>query len=241
MHLFYHSNWRILTVLPENEAKDLFDFVVENGFRTGTWLKKHHRSDVILIPFKNKRLVFKIPKEKNRNRWMRITSLYRKGESFRNIEAMALLSEKNIPTTKPLLAAEKRKYNMVVDSFLLYEYLEGVECLDKEEEFSGVVALLKSIHVMGYLHGDPQIRNFIKNKDGLHVIDSNPTKPFIKRFDEAYEFAYLKRSAPGIEKYFGNIKKSFWYRFASWYDRKDRQLALFRRKIKGLAGLKKTS
>lgn len=145
---------------------------------------------------------------------------------------MNKLNELNIPTTTPVMAAEKRIKGMVKDSWLMYEYLEGENCQD-QSRLSDVVKLLGKIHRQGYLHGDAQIRNFLYAKGGIAVIDANPSKPLFPAYEFADEFAYLARSAPEIEVYFKN-RNSFLYKMAKKIELQSRIIAGYKRKIKDL-------
>ena len=232
MNSFFHKGWRLYSAVPDAEAKQLFDLIQKGDIQVTEWLKRHSRSDVVAFNFNGKKLVLKIPKEKNRRRWIRLTTLYRKSEAVRNINSMEILRREEIPTSTPVMAAEKKTFGMVTDSWLVYEYLEGESCLDKPSIYPQVVKLLHQIHDSGLIHSDPQIRNFIIHDGGLFVIDSMPSKPFFGPFAKAYEFAYLKKSAPGIESCFGEMNHSLWFKAAVKYDRYARKLATFKKKVK---------
>lgn len=229
----YHKNicWRVLCS-PEHIS--LFHLVSQNKYALRKLLKKHHRSLVYQIDIDNKSYVLKIPLEKNNRWWIRFTTLFRVGEAFKNLKGMLKYEELGLHTTKPVMAAEKRSFGMVTDSWLLYEYLDGEPCLDHEEYYPLVVDELKLIHEKGYLHGDSQIRNFLFKEGKIYVIDSNPKPVGLTGFSRAYEFAYLRKSAPGIEKYFGKINDWWLYRLAYHYDLYERKFVRSRRKIKKL-------
>jgi tRNA A-37 threonylcarbamoyl transferase component Bud32 len=232
MNSFFYKDWRILSAIPDEEAKQLFNIIQKGDIVVFEWLKQHSRSDVMAFNFKEKKLVLKIPKEKNRRKWIRFTTLYRSGEAFKNLQSMDLLEKLNIPTTTPVMAAEEKVNGMVKDSWLVYEYLEGESCQD-QSKFPDVVKLLEKIHRQGYLHGDAQIRNFINAKDRIAVIDANPSKPLFRAYAFADEFAYLARSAPEIEGYFKN-RNSFLYRMAKKIELQSRIIAGKKRRIKNL-------
>lgn len=236
-----HKTWQLL--LPpktdEYEGKELFNKVNIGDYQVTEVLKDTFRSQVKRIVIDGKDLVLKIPNEKNTRNWIRFLTWFRVGEAFKNIKGMQLLREKDILTTEPILAAEKRNAGMVVDSWLLYEYLEGNACVDIPASHAGVVKVLAKIHRENLLHGDPQIRNFIKKGEKIYTIDSNPKTPGFTGFDKGYEWAYLRKSYPGIEKFFGQILNTFWYKFAYKFDLYDRALSKFRKRIKQHIGLKR--
>lgn len=226
---YKNQHWKVLST-----ANDLHLFEIVNGgeYTIKNILKEHHRSLVYRIDIAGKDYVLKIPVEKNTRKWIRFTTLFRQGEAFKNLRGMLLYQKAAIPTTKPVMAAEKRTSGMVTDSWLLYEYLEAEPCLDREEYYPAVVATLKNIHSHGLLHGDPQVRNFMVKDDRIYVIDSNPKRAGGMGFSKAYEFAYLRRSAPGIEKFFGELNTRWLYRLACYYDTYERKFVRNRRKIK---------
>jgi tRNA A-37 threonylcarbamoyl transferase component Bud32 len=228
------QGWTLLMAqnIPEENAKALFQSVRTSDYQEISILKDTSRSSVKRIQINNKDLTLKIPYEKNNRLWIRFLTWFRIGEAFKNIYGMQKLATHGIPSTIPVLAAERRKMGMVVDSWLLYEYLEGQSCLDRPETYPKVVQMLKQIHAEKLLHGDPQIRNFITHKDQLLVIDANP-KDSKSRFSRAYEFAYLRKSAPDIEPLFGEIRDWFWYKIARMWDSIDRWRARNKARVKG--------
>ncbi|WP_157493904.1 lipopolysaccharide core heptose(II) kinase RfaY [Fulvivirga imtechensis] len=220
--------------MSKSQNISLFDMISEGQYTIKSPLKEHHRSDVYKIEINKQEYVLKTPKEKNKKWWIRFTTLFRDGEAFKNIKGMFKYEELGLHTTKPVMAAEKRKLGMVTDSWLLYEFLDGESCLDREEFYPMVVKELKLIHSKGYLHGDPQIRNFLHRSSQIYVIDSNPKRVGVTGFSRAYEFAYLRKSAPGIEAYFGEINNWRLYKLAFKYDIYERKFVRTRRKIKKL-------
>lgn len=229
-----HYKQQVWRVLCAQENLGFFDIISKESYTIKNILKKHHRSLVYHIVLEGKEFILKIPVEKNSRWWIRFTTVFRKGEAFKNIEGMLQYQKLDLPTTKPVMAAERRKFGMVTDSWLLYEFLDGESCLANEKYYPMVVATLKDIHNKGYLHGDPQIRNFLFNERGINVIDSNPKTAGFLNFSKAYEFAYLRKSAPGIEEHFGSINKWWLYRLAFYYDIYERKFVRTRRKVKKL-------
>ena len=230
-HKYEDNMWRVLSAA---EDQHLFSIISHKEYTLLQTLKDHHRSMVYLITINDKPYVLKVPSEKNSRLWIRLTTLFRDGEAFKNIKGMLTYKNVGIQSTEPIMAAEKRTSGMVTDSWLLYEYIDGKACLGNEEYYPLVVSKLALIHEKGYLHGDPQIRNFIYKQGTIYVIDSNP-KPIGKfGFSRAYEYAYLRKSAPGIEQYFGEINDWWLYKLAFRYDLWERKFVRTRRKIKNL-------
>ncbi len=241
MQILRKGTW---CLLYNKVDEPIFEAIQKKDYEIIDVLKDDYRSRVYRIQLSGRDLVLKIPNEKNTQPWIRFLTWFRLGEAFKNIRGMNRLKELGIATTLPLIAAENRSFGMVVDSWLVYEYLDGQTCLDKEEHYPMVVEKLKEMHEKKVLHGDSQIRNFMYSDDKIYVIDSNPKPVGITGFSRAYEFAYLRKSAPGIEAYFGTVNDSILYKFAVSYDIYDRKLARFRKRIKkslkALIGIKKS-
>ncbi len=227
------QGWQYLIAdhVSVEEAKILLQKIAAFDYKVISVLKDTSRSTVKRIGIINKDLVLKVPNEKNSRLWIRFLTWFRAGEAFKNLRGMQKLSDHNIPSTKPILAAETRKFGMVVDSWLLYEYLNGQSCLNREETYPEVVKMLCKIHNENLLHGDSQIRNFVTGNNQLHVIDANP-KSSKSALSRAYEFAYLRKSAPDIEPYISDIKKSIPYKIARMWDSVDRWRARNKSRIK---------
>ncbi|MEQ8924190.1 MAG: lipopolysaccharide core heptose(II) kinase RfaY [Fulvivirga sp.] len=235
-----HKNW-IVYYSPElsgEEAKELFERISNQQFEIVTVLKDNQRSIVKRINVNSRDLVLKVPKEKNSRFWIRFLTLFRSGEARKNLESMVVLENIGVKTTAPVLAAEVRQAGMVVNSWLLYEYLEGHSCLNQPRNYEKVINTLNTIHQHGFIHGDPQIRNFIQKGSDVYVIDANPKKASATGFDYGYEWAYLRKSDAGIQPLLDEKIRTKWYKFAIWYDKVDRKVARFRKKVKGLFGFR---
>ena len=180
-------------------AKSMVDNVFEKRYTLTKTLKDSTRSMVYQIMINEQLLILKEPVEKNRRKWIRFTTLLRKPEALQSCLSMLNLQDIGISTNEPLVVVEKHNNGMVVDSWYLCSYVKGSVCT--EESYPAVVNTLKKIHESGYLHGDPQIRNFLTNQTKIHVIDAKLKKawnPVAKKM----ELVYLNKSALGINRYF---------------------------------------
>lgn len=220
MQVYKYNGWRILSFISENEGNIFFDHISKNKYKPLKILKDNHRSKVILFEFENIPYILKIPIAKNKNRWIRFTTLYRSGESLRGLKSLHTLQELGIPTADPIMVAEKMYFGMVVDSWMIYKYIEGDNCLNKTDLYDDVVTALESLHQKKYLHGDPQIRNFILSPDKkIHLIDVKVRRTGLFSFySKNYEWAYLARSTDNIEAHFPN-KNNLWYKIAKKSDK----------------------
>ena len=231
MQVFHHKGWELLSFIEKSKGLELFQLIDEKRYRVNSILKSDQRSEVVTIKFYNETLVLKIPKQKNLNRWIRFTTLYRQGESFRCFCSLKNLMQLSLPTAKPILAAERRISGMVTNSWFIYRYIPGENCLDKKDFYPGVIQALKQLHEKNLLHGDPQIRNFILSEDlVVHMIDAKLKSPSFSFFSYKHEWAYLAKSAPGIEEFYCNINTPI-YQLAKAVDRMFRRFVRMKRKV----------
>lgn len=223
-----HSIEKNISVLAHKDHLQMANDIEHKRYQDITVLKDSPRSLVKLIRYQEKNLVHKVPKEKNKKFFNRFTTLYRKGEAFRSLESLNKLKQLNILGNTPLFAVEKRKFGMIIDSYLVYEYLEGKKVLEKD--IPDVICCLNKIHATKYIHGDSQKRNFLKLQDNIAVIDASPKKKIFMNFWKMYELIYLKASISGGENHFIKFKKHKTYKLArcvhlvviSWRRFKDR-------------------
>jgi heptose II phosphotransferase len=210
-----YKGWNVLCC-GNNIDRHLIDCVIhQSGLDIIECLKSNQRSLVQLISYNDNRWVLKTPREKNRRKWIRFTTWLRKGEAFRTLLNLERLKRIGIQSNRPVLAVEKRRFGMVVDSRMVYTFCEGTPC--NEAHYELVVKALSKMHAQNTLHGDPQIRNFIFNGEEILTIDSNPKRTWLGKISTCYELLYLEKSAPGISKYFEIRTRSFPFQIAKTY------------------------
>ncbi|NLK62093.1 MAG: hypothetical protein GX287_01455 [Fusobacteria bacterium] len=95
--------------------------------RDGEVLKNDERSFVKKMEIKNKKIIYKVPNQKNNSKRTRFLSLFRKSQVEVVLESMEILNKNRIYTNQPIVFGEKRKFGMVIDSFMIYEYIKGIE------------------------------------------------------------------------------------------------------------------
>lgn len=210
-----YKNWNILL----SREKGLLDYAqnIIHGKHLNIIkeLKNNRRSKVFLVKFQGRKYILKSPREKNRSKWIRLTTLYRRGEAFKILRNLVALKELGIITNLPAMAVEKRVWGMVVDSWVLYHYIKGWPC--QKDLYQEVIKTLEKIHSKNILHGDPQINNFLYDGQKIIIIDANPKKSYFGWLTKAYEYLYLAHSAPGVSAHFGLLTKTMSYKIAKIY------------------------
>ena len=98
--------------------------------------------------------------EKNRRKWQRFVNFFRGSDSLRSFKNMELLEAVGIPSTRGIMALEKREGMFITDSCIIMSYLPGNK--PETEFYEDVVKTLEKVHSKGILHGDSQLANFIE-------------------------------------------------------------------------------
>jgi heptose II phosphotransferase len=208
--------YRYSALLEDRDAQqiliDIDDF--------GKTLKDDKRSFVRLGEINGTQVVAKQPRDKNRRKWSRLLSLVRDGEAYKSAKTLVEFEALGIPSLTPLAVLEKRRYGMIMDSWIIYQYREGnpVEL----EQIDQVLALLKTLHQSGYRHDDPNLLNFLMGKDQQVFLIDCKGRPRIGRFSDYYDYFLLSDRNSNIddnliEQRVDFDKSSFSYRLAKWY------------------------
>ncbi len=180
-------------ILCNSEADfNLVNKIKREEFKVIKDLKNDDRSKVTLIDIDGNKYVYKIPKEKNKRIWQRITSLIRGSESKREYENYLRIKENGFKGPVPIIYWERKIFGICVDSFLVSSYLSGKPATQKNLNI--VEKELRKIHARGYLHGDSQLSNFIVENNEIYLIDAKLMKNKYGKAGEAYEFIYLEES-----------------------------------------------
>jgi hypothetical protein len=141
--------------------------------------------------------VCKRPRWHDNRLWNQLMSLVREGEMRRSYRAALFLEQLGMATPRPMLCLERRRWGMVVESWLVYEYARG-EAVG-QAQWSAVVAALEGLHRAGLRHGDPHLANWlVDGQGGVLMLDPGP-RPLRPGFaDDAYDFVLLRNCQPAI-------------------------------------------
>ena len=220
------------TYLYFNDEKSLefFDIVENNRYKLLKVLKDDQRSYVVLIEIQGEKYIYKRPIEKNSRKWQRFLSIFRGSESKREFKNIEKIREVGLNGAVPHLAVEKKKGLVVYDSYLIYGYIDG-----RESSFKDIVLImaeLRKIHSLGYLHGDSHMNNFLIKGEKVYLIDTKLLWNKYGGFGRAFEFMYLEESCPREIDY---DKESIYYKGAKGL----RNYLTFLAKIKSIRRKKK--
>ena len=167
------------------------NLIVLNKQKADVVLREHHRSRVNRVQFQGNNYVIKSPNNKNNSIWIRFTTLYRESEVVKDLKSQLLLDSLKIDTVSPVAALEIRKFGMVIDSRIIYQYKEGEEISVKH--YPKMVAIMNCLHANKFLHDDPHTNNFLQKNDDVFVIDCKPRNNFFGQAGIVHNFITLAR------------------------------------------------
>ena len=180
-------------------------------------LRDDSRSFVGIFVRDGQQTVAKSFREQDRRLAARLTSLTRESHAFRTLRAMAALEAGGVPAPVGLLALERRRWGMVVESWLFYSYVEGNPC--SAADVPAILALLGRLHALGWVHGDPHIQNFLVANGRAFMLDPGPHRKRWGRIAEWYDVVLLRRSRPDLADVVPIDRSSMAFRAAEAYDR----------------------
>ncbi len=175
-------------------------------------LHDNSRGSVYVIHHHGYTFIAKRSKRQERNVWMQLTSLYRKGEGARTLHNLSKLYARGLPVPQPVLILEKIRFACVVVSWSLYSYVEGEACTCADAP--QIAALLKRIHQEGWVHRDPHVQNFLKHESQFSIIDCARARPWRSRYAQMDDLVLLNNCCPGIVPHYGISASSLLYRLA---------------------------
>ena len=149
-------------------------------------LKNDRRSLVKLGALSGFNVVAKQPRDKNDRKWMRVLSLFSTAEARKTFNTLLEFKEKGIESLTPLCLLERKRFGMVFDSWLLYEYREGRE--SDRSHLKEIVKHLSLLHSHGYRHEDPNFGNFLIDENGTLFLIDCKGKARSGRFSDYYDF-----------------------------------------------------
>jgi heptose II phosphotransferase len=180
-------------------------------------LRDDDHTFVGLLDLAGERIVVKSPRFKDRRPWIRVTTLLRAGHATRLLRFMQAIAQSGVPSPDPIAALERRRWGMVVESWICYRYVPGRPCTAADAP--AIIAALQALHRTGWVHGDSQVRNYVADGERIVLIDANPRRKRWGRASEAYDWILLSNSLPGERLQLPLARESLAYRLAALYDR----------------------
>jgi len=211
---FKHNGHELLADVPRDEAERLADALGRQAFNVVSVFKDDRRTYIARIEIAGRELVCKIPYGRNQRRWERFLTLLREGETFRHFRSMAQLLKLGFRAPEPVLAAQRRSRGMVVDSWLLYRFVEGKKA--GSGDAGPITRELLRLHEMGYLRRDPHAKNYLVADGGIVFVDSRLTRPrVLNHLRTRLELAkYLRTTPEGWDHLPDRVKEEFSLRVA---------------------------
>ena len=164
-------------------------------------LRDSNRSLVIQLPGlpqapERVAVIAKQPRWHDRRPWIRLTTLWRKGEARQTFSAWLELNARHWPAPRPLAVLERRRLGMVSESWLLYEFVQGEPV--REEHWPLVVNALRSLHGVGFCHRDPHLANWLIHQGEIRALDLNPKAlhPLWGGYAVAFDYIRLRQCEP---------------------------------------------
>ena len=209
--IFYLEKYKSLLKLGKN--------IIDENIKIFQEFKVTKRNYVIGIEYENKKYILKSPRNEHRIPQRKFFTIFKGGESFSTLKNINILIDEYgfDEFVRPLMAIVKRKNGMIVDSYLVMEYIEGV-ALEKKNVFE-VVEFLKRLHKTKHYHGDANTSNFMIKDGKLKTIDTQGKKYWFGEYRKYYEvFTFsedllvLIYELDGIKLF--NYPKNIWYYLA---------------------------
>src|SRR5690606_3398038 len=169
VHEFRVEDWMLLSRLSEDDAKALWAAVLDGSLERPHVFRDNWRTLSARVVYRGEDLMLKIPRARNKRRWERLLTFFRGSDAARHFRHLLLMKDLGFSAPVPVLAAERKLHGSVIDSFVIYRYLEGRPA--SANDAGAVLSQLLALHEKGYLRNDPQLANFLISGAGVHFID----------------------------------------------------------------------
>ena len=183
--------------------------IVDKNYKIEKILKDTVRNYVVVINIDEEKYILKSPKAENIIPQRKFMTLFKNGEALNTLINVNKAKEKGIEEFVDIYAAiVKRKNGLIVESFIVMEYIEG-KTLDNLEEITEVMEITKKLHKNNIYHGDLNTSNFLKDKNGMmRILDSQAKEEKNIYFKRWYDILTFKEDILTIEKDF-EVEKNY--------------------------------
>jgi heptose II phosphotransferase len=203
-----YNEWKIYYLDTEKELLNLGKKLA-NGEKVEVieTYKESQRNYVAKIKYNNKYYVLKSPRNEYRIPQRRFLTRFKDGEVLTTLKNITNLRKKGLDIfANPLLAMIKREKGIIVESYLVTEFLEGNDA-GKNKEMA--VELVKKMHKFGIYHGDFNPGNFVFKGDELKVIDTQAKSYSFGEYRAHYDMLTMKMDS--YHEMIYPYKKNIWY------------------------------
>lgn len=193
-------------------GKEIIDGKVEI-FREFKVTKRNYVAGAL---YKGEKYVVKSPRNEHRIPQRKVQTLFKEGEALTTLKNVNELIERGFHEfVRPLMAIVKRRSGMIVDSFLVMEYVEGRR--PERNEIFLVVDFGRRLHGSKHYHGDFNTSNFLMTEEGLKTIDTQGKRFSFGTYRKHYEVMTFSKDLLLLdyemdgEKIFGYSKDIYYY------------------------------
>ncbi|MGL5278836.1 MAG: lipopolysaccharide core heptose(II) kinase RfaY [Cetobacterium sp.] len=168
------------------------------------------RNYVVVIEVDKEKYVLKSPRNEHRIIQRKIGTLLKDGEVLTTLKNINRLTKEGLNIfAQPYLAVVKRKNGFIQESFIVMEYVEGID--EKNKDLA--IEYTKKMHEKKIYHGDCNPANFvITGKKSLKVIDTQAKKMFFGKYRAHYDMLTMKMDS--YKEVIYPYKKDCWYYMA---------------------------
>lgn len=215
---FRVEDWMLLSRLSEEDAKALWAAVLDGSLERPHVFRDNWRTLSARVVFRGEDLMLKIPRARNKRRWERLLTFFRGSDAARHFRHLLLMKDLGFSAPVPVLAAERKLHGTVIDSFVIYRYLEGRPA--SANDAGAVLSQLLALHEKGYLRNDPQLANFLISEGRVHFIDFRLKKPLLFRSLARYRELIRFLASAGLPdaQLPVPVRRSAWFLVARWLE-----------------------
>lgn len=181
MKTIQYGDYKLKTALPVDQGKSFAEDILNQTYRVEQVFKQDKNGSYVAKINHSKfgELIYKEPLFRNHSFWERLRSLilFRDSYAFRSFDSHIKALELGFKTAKPILAIEKRKFGVVVDSIFLYEYIAGRA--GNNQDFEILAPIMIELYNQRYIRGDAKADNFLIKDNEAYLIDFILEKPIL--------------------------------------------------------------
>lgn len=174
-----YGEYEVISSISNKRAVEIVHTLLSGNLPLSAILKDHRKSFIGTIRLGERTCILKIPLGRNTRLWERFLTLFRASDAYRCFFSMIKLRVMGLDCPTPVLAAQRRRLGMVVDSFFIYEYQNGEPAGSSDLQL--IRTEMAKLHDAGYIRSDPKPVNFIKDGEHIYFIDFRLKKPLLFR------------------------------------------------------------